>query len=78
MASTTSKIEDVSDKNCQKGCWLQYGVSEVFERILQEQKKLKALKSHIQPKTFSDPKDRAFYSHMLNDLMMKRGGLNNE
>ena len=60
-----------SDKNCLKTCRLQYGVSEVFEQILQEQQKVKASKSHINPQIFSDPNDQKTYKHMLDDVMIK-------
>ena len=71
MASPLPEYKDVSDKNCKNDCRLQYGVSEVFENILQQQQNVKTSKPHIQPQTFSDPKDQALYSHMLNDVMLK-------
>ena len=60
-----------SDKNCLKTCRLQYGVSEVFEQILQEQQKVKASKSHINPQIFTDPNDQKLYQHILDDVMIK-------
>ena len=71
ITSPSPQRKDASDKNCEKGCRLQYGISEVFENILQQQQNVKTSKSHIQPQTFSDPKDQALYSHMLNDVMLK-------
>ena len=60
-----------SDKNCLNTCRLQYGVSEVFEQILQEQQKVKASKSYINPQIFTDPNDQKTYQHILDDVMIK-------
>ena len=60
-----------SDKNCLSSCRLQYGLSEVFEQILQEQQNVKSSKSHINPQTFADPNDQKTYLHMLDDVMIK-------
>ena len=38
IASPFPQYKGASDNNCGKGCRLQYGVSEVFEKILQELK----------------------------------------
>ena len=61
----------LSDKNCEKGCRLQYGISEVFEQIVLEQQKVKASKSHLKPQPFDEPKEQKHYSHMLDDVMIK-------
>ena len=52
-------------------CKLQYGLSEVFEQILQEQQNVKTSKSHIKPQIFTDPNDQKLYQHMLDDVMIK-------
>ena len=71
MASSISQIKSMSDKNCEKSCGLQYGVSEVFEETLCEQQKVKASKSHRSPQLFDKLEDRKLYSHMSSDIMMK-------
>ena len=70
MEIPPSKHNDHSDKNCLSTCRLQYGISEMFEQILQEKQKNKASKSQTQPKLFSDPTKQKIYSHMLNDQML--------
>ena len=71
MAFAIPQIESMSDKNCEKSCGLQYGISEAFEEILCEQQKVKASKSHINPQIFTDPNDQKTYQHMLDDIMIK-------
>ena len=71
MAFAIPQIESMSDKNCEKSCGLQYGISEVFEEILCEQQKVKASKSHLKPQLFDNSEDQKFYSHMISDIMMK-------
>ena len=46
-----------SDKNCAKGCGLEYGISQEFDRIVHEQQQFKLSKSHIQPFKFVDLKN---------------------
>ena len=53
MASPPFKHMDHSDKNCLNTCKLQYGISEVFEKIHKEQQQFKSSKSHVHPKVFS-------------------------
>ena len=61
-----------SDKNCLSTCKLQYGISEEFEKILQQQQKVKSsFTTKSQPQIFSDPKDQQVYKHMLNDVLFK-------
>ena len=71
MTSLPTQQHQHSDKNCLSSCRLQYGLSEVFEQIVQEQQKVKASKSHINPQTFTDPNDQKTYQHMLDDVMIK-------
>ena len=61
-----------SDKNCLSTCKLQYGISEEFDKILQQQQKVKSsFTTKSQPQTFSDPKDQQVYKHMLNDVISR-------
>ena len=71
MISLPTQQQKYSDKNCLSSCKLQYGLSEVFEQILQEQQNVKTSKSHIKPQIFTDPNDQKLYQHMLDDVMIK-------
>ena len=71
MTSLPTQQHKHSDKNCLSSCRLLYGLSEVFEQIVQEQQNVKASKSHINPQTFTDPNDQKTYQHMLDDVMIK-------
>ena len=73
MASSVSRhnIFHLSDSNCEKGCGLQYGISQAFDQVVLEQQKVKASKSQIKPQTFDDPNDQNYYKHMLEDVMVK-------
>ena len=79
MASTSTHIKnspspqmkDISEKNCETVCNLQYGISEVFNQKVMEQQKVKASKAHIKPKIFDDPTEQANYCHMMDDVILK-------
>ena len=60
-----------SDSNCENNCRLNLGVSEVFNQIVLEKQKSKALKSHTEPQIFDDLKDDQLYKNMLKDVMYK-------
>ena len=69
---TSSPAEpDLSDKNCEKTCGLQYGISQVFDQNVLKQQKIRASKAHVKPNTFTDRKDKKYYRHMLDDVMLK-------
>ena len=71
MASSYPQIEDISDKNCERSCNLEYGISENFNQNVIQQQYIKASKAHIQPKLFDDPKEQANHTHMMDDVMLK-------
>ena len=69
---TSSPAEpDLSDKNCEKTCGLQYGISQVFGQNVLEKQKIRASKAHVKPNTFTDRKDKKYHRHMLDDVMLK-------
>ena len=72
MASPITQHNNNSDKNCLHSCKLQYGISEVFEKIVLKQQSVKAAyNTKTKPQLFTDPKDQKVYDHMLNDVMFK-------
>ena len=63
--SRCKQLKTGSDGHCKKSCGLQYGISEVFIQIVQEQQKTKTSKYHIQPVTFDNPNDQKIYAHII-------------
>ena len=71
MASPIDPTEDGTDKNCLEYCKLEFGISEVFNKNVIEQQKLKAVKSRIKPKIFDDPNDDSKFELITNDVIFK-------
>ena len=69
MASALPLIEQGSDEHCEDSCHLEFGLSEVFNKNIVEQQKIKVLKPQVKPEIFDNPTDQIPYHHMVDDVM---------
>ena len=60
-SSHEKSSKQTSERICEESCGLNYGISEVFNKIVLNQQKINASESPVQPKIFNDPEAQQFF-----------------